>query len=64
MSEGRGSIKIEGDMVVIRVPLAEAHSLRVALEPCPCKATKSAATASIRERIAKGLVFALAGRKS
>lgn len=50
-----GSVKREGDEVVIRVPMEDVHSLRVALAPCPCKSTKSTSTAAIRERIAKAL---------
>lgn len=54
-----GSIKREGDEVVIRLPADDAHSLCVALQPCPCKATKSNATANIRTRLAKGLMRAV-----
>lgn len=49
------SIRVEGGMCVIRLPVADVHGLRVALAPCPCKATKSNETADIRERLAKGL---------
>ena len=51
----RGSITRDGEYAVIRVPMSEVHSLRVALEPCPCKGAKSTSTAAIRERLAKGL---------
>lgn len=54
MSE-KGSVRREGDMVVIRVPVEDVHSLRVALAPCPCKGAKSASTASIRDRLSKAL---------
>ena len=50
-----GSVKREGGFAVIRVPLEEVHSLRVALAPCPCKGTKSISTASIRWRLARAL---------
>ena len=50
-----GSVKREGGFTVIRVPLEEVHSLRVALAPCPCKATKSKGSAGIRWRLAKAL---------
>lgn len=50
-----GSVKREGGFVVIRVPIEEAHGLRVALAPCPCKGAKSISTASIRWRLAKAL---------
>lgn len=51
----RGSIKSEDGYAVIRVPLGEVHSLRVALQPCPCKGAKSTSTADIRKRLDKGL---------
>ena len=50
-----GSVKCEGGFTVIRVPLEEVHSLRVALAPCPCKAPKSKGSAGIRWRLAKAL---------
>lgn len=50
-----GSVKREGGYAVIRVPLEDVHSLRVALAPCPCKATKSKGSAGIRWRLAKAL---------
>lgn len=43
-----GSVKIEGGELVIRMPADKAPGLRVALAECPCKATKSTATQSIR----------------
>lgn len=58
------SITREGGEIVIRLPIEEVHGLRVALQPCPCKAAKSNATASIRERLERGLAKAVfAGRK-
>lgn len=49
------TIKREGEEVVIRIPVQEVLGLRVALAPCPCKATKSFATADIRSRLERGL---------
>lgn len=46
-----GSVSVEGGFVVIRIPLDDAHSFCVALDECPCRATKSTATSSIRVRI-------------
>lgn len=54
-----GSITRDGTDIVIRMPLAEVHSLRIALQACPCKAAKSTATAAIRERLDKGLARAM-----
>jgi len=53
------SIRRDGDEVVIRMPLTDIQSLRVALAPCPCRATKSIATAEIRERLGRGLAAAV-----
>lgn len=53
----------EGDMIVITVPIEEAQSLRVALQPCLCGHTKSAATAKIRARFVKGIGMAMDHRK-
>jgi hypothetical protein len=50
-----GTIRRNGDFAEIRIPMSEVHSLRVALQPCPCKGSKSVATASIREALDKGL---------
>lgn len=54
----RGRITREDGCVVIRVPEKEVHSLRVALEPCPCRSSKSNATASIRQRLLRALTKA------
>ncbi len=59
-----GSITREGDFLVVRLPLEEVHSLRVALQPCPCKAPKSNATADIRKRLEQGLAKALFSKTS
>jgi hypothetical protein len=47
-------------MIVIRLPVQDAHSLAVALAPCPCRSTKSTATTAIRERFCKALARATA----
>lgn len=49
------SVRVEAGMVVIRLPLTEAHGLRVALAECPCRAPKSSETMNIRQRLAKAL---------
>jgi len=49
----------EGDNIIITVPVAEAHSLRVALQPCPCKSAKATATTDIRARLARGIGMAI-----
>lgn len=49
------SVRVEGGVVVIRLPLSEVHGLRVALAECPCRAPKSIATATIRQRLAAAL---------
>lgn len=54
-----GSIIREGDFLVVRIPIEDVHSLRVALQPCPCKVTKSKATADIRKRLEQGLAKTL-----
>lgn len=45
--------------VMVRISAEEVQALRVALQPCPCKGTKSNATADIRERFVRGLGQAL-----
>ena len=49
------SVRVEGGVVVIRLPVGEAHGLRVALAECPCRAAKSNETANIRQRLVKAL---------
>lgn len=53
------AIRREGEQIVIRLDAADAHSLQVALSPCPCRATKSNGTQEIRERLATGLARAV-----
>lgn len=59
-----GSITKEDGMAVIRIPLEEVHGLRVALQPCPCRATKSNATTDIRNRLDKGLARLMAKKRT
>lgn len=54
-SDQQTSIRVEDGFCVIRIPLHEVHGWRVAMAECPCKASKSAATASIRKRLATAL---------
>ena len=49
----------EGDNIIITVPVAGAHALRVALQPCPCKSAKATATTDIRSRLAQGIGMAI-----
>jgi len=56
-----GSVKIEGEFAVIRIPLSEVHNLRVELQPCPCRATKSAATQAGRKSLSGKIQKALGG---
>ena len=53
------SVAREGDYIVIRLPVEEAHGFRIALQPCPCKAAKSTSTADIRVRMDKAIAKAL-----
>lgn len=49
------TIKKEGNDILVRFPKEDLHGLRVALEECPCRNTKSNATMAIRKRLANGL---------
>ena len=49
------TIKQEDGYAVIRIPVEEVHGLKVALNPCSCRATKSTKTQSIRERLQRAL---------
>ena len=49
------SVRVEGGMAVIRIPLRDVHGLRVALGECPCRAPKSFGSANIRQRLALAL---------
>ena len=50
-----GSIKREGDVAVIRLPMSQVHDLRVALTPIGQGATTSNETKELRERLSRGL---------
>jgi len=54
-----GVITRDGDFINIRIARDEVQSLRIALQPCACKAAKSKATAGIRERLSRGLARAM-----
>ena len=43
----------------IFLPIEDVHALRIALQPCPCKAAKSNKTADTRTRLERGLAKAL-----
>jgi hypothetical protein len=60
MSEiDKGSITRDGAFIVVRIPIKQAHELRQALQPCPCKAPKSIRTGDIRLRLQQGLARAM-----
>lgn len=59
-----GKVAREGEYAVIRIPMERVHSLRVALQPCPCRAPKSQSTADIRAKLEKALARVQAGRAS
>lgn len=58
------SARREGENVIVTIPIKEVHELRVALQPCPCKSTKSHATTQLRERFVRGLGMAVSPKKS
>lgn len=49
------SVTRDGDCAVIRVPLSDVHSLRVALQPVRAGETVSNATQEIRDSLDKAL---------
>lgn len=53
--QNRPGVRREGDMDVIRIPMKDLHGWRVALNPCPCKATKSSETDQMRMSLVKAL---------
>lgn len=50
-----GSVKLDGDEIVIRIPKGEAHALRVALKPIREGEPTMNATKALRERLCKAL---------
>ena len=52
------TVSKDGDHLLIRIHKDDAHSLCVALQECPCKMTKSHATAKIRKSLREGLARA------
>jgi hypothetical protein len=50
-----GTVSRDGDLVVIRLPKARAHELRVALAACPCTATKSTEGQVLRDALAQAI---------
>ena len=58
-----GSITREGDMAVIRIPMAEVHALRVALKPIRVGEPTSTSAQGIRDRLDRALARLEAGPK-
>lgn len=54
--------RVDGGLNVF-IPTEDVQSLRIALQPCQCKATKSAATLEIRARFERALAKALYARR-
>ena len=54
------TIRREGDVIHISMHVDNVQSLRVALQPCPCRAVKSNGTMSVKARLDKGLALAVA----
>lgn len=50
-----GTITREGKDAVIRLPIAQVHRLRVALNPCGCIANKTNATVAVRSALKRAL---------
>lgn len=50
----------ETGRIMVAIEPNEAHELRCALQPCPCKSPKSRSTAAIRERFVKAIGRAIA----
>lgn len=49
------AVKLEGDHVLIRIPVEDIQALRVALEPCGCVASKSNPTMERRKALVRAL---------
>lgn len=56
-----GGVRIDGDDLVIRIPLSEVHEYRTALASCPCGASKSSATQKRRDALSAAIARATAG---
>lgn len=63
MTAPKGSITRDGDYIVIRLPVSEVQSLRVALHPIRAGETTSNSTQSIRDRLDRGLARAMAPKQ-
>jgi hypothetical protein len=50
-----GTVVREGDFAVIRLPIDKVQDLRVAIQPCPCRAAKTNAGIIMREQIVRAL---------
>ena len=50
--------RAEGGLNIF-LPFEDVHALRIALQPCPCKAAKSNATADTRARLERALAKAM-----
>lgn len=61
-SDLRASARVEGEYAVLRIPLRDLHGYRAALEPCPCRATKSTETSLLRDNLPTALKL-LSSRK-
>ena len=51
----RGGVRRDGDFALIRIPMDEVHTFRVALQPVRVGETVSKSTQKFRDRIDKGL---------
>lgn len=56
----RGSVRREGEMIVISIHKDDALELQVALAPCPCRSNKSHGTERIRNRLREAVKLGLA----
>ena len=50
-----GTIHRDGDFAVIRIPIDQAHRLRVSLQPCGCVAAKSNSGIAVRKALKDAL---------
>lgn len=49
----------EGDKVILEIDMEDAQALRVALQPCTCRNTKSHSTSEIRAAFVRGIGMAM-----